>query len=84
MGALPPGALPDLELGHMTQTHPWGLTDRPHFLGPSGLRWMAAWALGKDLYYLLTVLLPGPSWQAFEASLNVSVGLKVLAGPGPL
>lgn len=66
MGALPPGTLPDLELGRVTQTHPWGLTDGPHFLGPSGLRWAAAWAQGKDLHRLFTVLLPGPRWQVLK------------------
>lgn len=66
----------------MTPTHPWGLTDGPHFFGPSRLRWTAAWAQGKALHPLFTILLPVPSRQAFKASLKFSVGLKVLAGPG--
>lgn len=83
-GHFPPAlTLPDLELGHMMQTYPQGLTDRPHFLGPSGLKWSAAWAQGKDLHGLFLVLFPGLGYQALKVSLKVSVGLEVLTGSGP-
>lgn len=64
------------------QTHPSGLTNRPHFLGPGRLRQAAAWTPWEG--FTLPVC-PSVA-RIFKSNLlkqtwKASVGLKVLAGP---